>query len=295
MQKQPEYQNVELICTELQSLATEIKSITDNLKQALSSNNLISLAASLKEIHKILDLPQKLEELDSQLSQSFDQKSQSLADVDNKIKSTVSQIEVNVSNLLSEKFLNSQAKQYLADLEVGLANLKTTIDNLIEKASSPISKFEKLNQSLSQVVPNLQKTAKSMKTLSIKRDIMMVGTGFAICSILGLSYNLFFINSKINEYINNVNQAQEEIFLNFKKYSDEISEKSVEIKDYMLYKEMYDHYAMILQETGINLLKDFKATNDGRLYLNQIISDIHVEKPKPDSGNLTYFFIKVRR
>lgn len=295
MQEQPEYQSMELICTELQSLVDKIKSITDDLKQALSSNNLISLAASLKEIHKILDLPQKLEELDIQLSQSFNKKSQSLVDTDNKIKSTVSQIEINVSNLLSEKFSDSQAKQYLADLEASLTNLKTTIDNLIEKAPLPISKFEKLNQSLSQVVPNLQKTAESMKTLSIKRDIMMVGIGFAICSILGLSYNLFFINSKINEYINNVSQAQEEIFLNFKKYSDEISEKSVELKDYMLYKEIYDHYATILQETDINLLKDFKATNDGRLYLNQIISNIHVEKPKPNSGNSTYFFIKVRR
>ena len=295
MREQPEYQSMELICTELQSLVDKIKSITDDLKQALSSNNLISLAASLKEIHKILDMPQKLEELDIQLSQSFNKKSQSLVDTDNKIKSTVSQIEINVSNLLSEKFSDSQAKQYLADLEASLTNLKTTIDNLIEKAPLPISKFEKLNQSLSQVVPNLQKTAESMKTLSIKRDIMMVGIGFAICSILGLSYNLFFINSKINEYINNVNQAQEEIFLNFKKYSDEISEKSVEIKDYMLYKEIYDHYATILQETDINLLKDFKATNDGRLYLNQIISNIHVEKPKPNSGNSTYFFIKVRR
>ncbi|MBC2882435.1 hypothetical protein H7R39_03995 [Campylobacter sp. Marseille-Q3452] len=295
MQEQPEYQSMELICTELQSLVDKIKSITDDLKQALSSNNLISLAASLKEIHKILDLPQKLEELDIQLSKSFNKKSQSLVDTDNKIKSTVSQIEINVSNLLSEKFSDSQAKQYLADLEASLTNLKTTIDNLIEKAPLPISKFEKLNQSLSQVVPNLQKTAESMKTLSIKRDIMMVGIGFAICSILGLSYNLFFINSKINEYINNVNQAQEEIFLNFKKYSDEISEKSVELKDYMLYKEIYDHYATILQETDINLLKDFKATNDGRLYLNQIISNIHVEKPKPNSGNSTYFFIKVRR
>lgn len=293
MQEQPEYQSMELICTELQSLATEIKSITDDLKQALSSNNLISLAASLKEIHKILDLPQKLKELDDQLSQSFNKKSQSLIDAGDKIKSAVSQIEVNVSNLLSEKFSDSQAKQYLADLEASLTNLKTTIDNLIEKASSPISKFEKLNQSLSQVVPNLQKTAESMKTLSIKRDITMVGIGFAICSILGLFYNLFFINSKINKYMDNVNHTQKEIFLNFKKYSDEISEKSVELKDCALYEEIYNHYTMILQETGINLLKDFKATNDGKLYLNQIISDIHVEKP--NSGNLTYFFIKVRR
>ena len=295
MQEQAEYQSMELICTELQSLATEIKSITDDLKQALSSNNLISLAASLKEIHKILDLPQKLKELDDQLSQSFNKKSQSLIDAGDKIKGAVSQIEVNVSNLLSEKFSDSQAKQYLADLEASLTNLKTTIDNLIEKASSPISKFEKLNQSLSQVVPNLQKTAESMKTLSIKRDITMVGIGFAICLILGLFYNLFFINSKINKYMDNVNHAQKEIFLNFKKYSDEISEKSVELKDSALYKEIYNQYTMILQETGINLLKDFKATNDGKLYLNQIISDIHVEKPKPDSGNLTYFFIKVRR
>ena len=277
MQEQVEYQSMELICTELQSLATEIKSITDDLKQALSSNHLISLAASLKEIHKILDLPQKLKELDDQLSQSFNKKSQSLIDAGDKIKSAVSQIEVNVSNLLSEKFSDSQAKQYLADLEASLTNLKTTIDNLIE------------------VVPNLQKTAGSMKTLSIKRDMTMVGIGFAICLILGLSYNLFFINSKINKYMNDVNHAQKEIFLNFKKYSDEISEKSVELKDCALYKEIYNHYTMILQETGINLLKDFKATNDGKLYLNQIISDIHVEKPKPDSGNLTYFFIKVRR
>ena len=132
-----------------------------------------------------------------------------------------------------------------------------------------------------------------MKTLSTKRDITMVGIGFAICLILGLSYNLFFINSKINKYMDNVNHAQKEIFLNFKKYSDEISEKSVELKDCALYEEIYNHYTMILQETGINLLKDFKATNDGKLYLNQIISDIHVEKP--NSGNLTYFFIKVRR
>ena len=295
MQEQAEYQSMELICNELQSLATEIKSITDDLKQALSSNNLISLAASLKEIHKILDLPQKLKELDDQLSQSFNKKSQSLIDAGDKIKSAVSQIEVNVSNLLSEKFSDSQAKQYLADLEASLTNLKTTMDNLIKKTFSPISKFEKLNQSLNQVVPNLQKTAESMKTLSTKRDMTMVGIGFAICLILGLSYNLFFINSKINKYMDNVNHAQKEIFLNFKKYSDEISEKSVELKDCALYKEIYNHYTMILQETGINLLKDFKATNDGKLYLNQIISDIHVEKPKPDSGNLTYFFIKVRR
>lgn len=293
MQEQVEYQSMELICTELQSLATEIKSITDDLKQALSSNNLISLAASLKEIHKILDLPQKLKELDDQLSQSFNKKSQSLIDAGDKIKSAVSQIEVNVSNLLSEKFSDSQAKQYLADLEASLTNLKTTMDNLIKKTFSPISKFEKLNQSLNQVVPNLQKTAESMKTLSTKRDITMVGIGFAICLILGLSYNLFFINSKINKYMDNVNHAQKEIFLNFKKYSDEISEKSVELKDCALYEEIYNHYTMILQETGINLLKDFKATNDGKLYLNQIISDIHVEKP--NSGNLTYFFIKVRR
>lgn len=293
MQEQVEYQSMELICTELQSLATEIKSITDDLKQALSSNNLLSLAASLKEIHKILDLPQKLKELDDQLSQSFNKKSQSLIDAGDKIKSAVSQIEVNVSNLLSEKFSDSQAKQYLADLEASLTNLKTTMDNLIKKTFSPISKFEKLNQSLNQVVPNLQKTAESMKTLSTKRDITMVGIGFAICLILGLSYNLFFINSKINKYMDNVNHAQKEIFLNFKKYSDEISEKSVELKDCALYEEIYNHYTMILQETGINLLKDFKATNDGKLYLNQIISDIHVEKP--NSGNLTYFFIKVRR
>ena len=51
-----------------------------------------------------------------------------------------------IRNFLSEKFLDSQAKQYLADLEASLTNLKMTIDNLIEKAPLPISKFEKLNQ-----------------------------------------------------------------------------------------------------------------------------------------------------